>query len=327
MQAAAVMAAVCFFGATTPARAAGSTAHARAAVSAARAGAGPGAGTTATATAAAAHSNTPKRAAAPVATTETYQNLIEKAQNLSLQKDRLQASQILVRAIAQQSRGSTAYRELTRSLDDLMTTFYTERAQSTFTAAESNLPDKPKEAIEGFTEALRLEDGNVTILKALSRAHLSLGECDKADGFVRAAEGLDPYAPEVQLLRLQVLDCQKSSLLAEKLAGPLDPAVDVRGLQIKDFLRRDEIKRAKAVDEQWEKSAPEYPEVYYWKWMISKTEDGSGPAKPDRAAAQKYVQLCQNLTPRKRKSYNLDVDLCKGKEAVDAFLKEPSHDE
>jgi tetratricopeptide (TPR) repeat protein len=262
----------------------------------------------------------------PQKPTETYQDLIEKAQNLSLQKDRLQASQILVRAIARETKGSGAYKALTQSLDELMNAFYTEKAQSTFTAAESSLLLKPREAIDGFTEALRLEDGNVTVIKALARAHLTLAECDKADGFVTKAESLDPYSAEILLLRLQVLDCNKQSEVLSAKLFPLDPSLVplenfVHALQIKDLIRREETKKAKAVATQWESSEPSYPEVYYWKWMLSKDD------KPDRAAAHKYVELCQNLSPRKRKSYNLDVDLCKGKETVDTFLKEPPHED
>jgi hypothetical protein len=273
----------------------------------------------------------PKSPESASSTTETFQNLIEKAQNLSLQKDRLQASQILVRAITHESKGSPAYRDLTKALDELMTTFYTERAQSTFVAAESNLSLKPREAIEGFAEALRLEDGNVTILKALARSHLVLNECDKADGFVKSAEALDPFAAEIELLRLQVLSCSNSrSLLSARLFPPDVPMSSmenfVRGMQVKDLIQRTETKRAKALLAQWQTSAPDYPEVYYWKWMFSKDEQ-SQSAKPDRVAAQKYVQLCQNLTPRKRKSFNLDVDLCKGKESVDSFLKEAAHED
>jgi hypothetical protein len=269
-----------------------------------------------------------KKSAEASSQTETYQNLIEKAQNLSLQKDRLQASQILIRGIAHESKVSTAYKELTRTLDELMTTFYTERAQSAFVSAESNVALKPKDAIEGFTEALHLEDGNVTILKALARTHLILSDCDKADGFVKSAEALDPYAPEVLLLRLQVLDCSKSTTILSEKLFPIEPALAgqenfIHGLQIKDLLRRTETKRAKALQAQWESASPDYPEVYYWKWMISKEGESSSG---DHSAAQKYVQLCQNLTPRKRKSYNLDVDLCKGKDDVAVFLKEPPHE-
>ena len=258
--------------------------------------------------------------------TESYRNLIEKAQNLSLQHDRLQASQILTRAIAKEPKNSPVYKELSRSLEELMSAFYTERAQSVFVSAESNLPAKPREAIDGFSESLRLEDGNLTVLKALARTHLTLAECEKADGFVKAAEAVDLYSPEVQLLRLQVLDCLKSPLLVEKLF-PLDftlAALEpwVHGMQMRDLLRRDDEKKAKTILAEWKAAAADYPEVSYWTWKLS-----SATYKPDREAAQRYSQLCQNLTPRKRKSYNLDVDLCIGKEAVDTFLKESPRDE
>src|SRR4051794_21074861 len=45
---------------------------------------------------------------------ETYQDLIQKAQNLTLQQDRLQTSQVLIRGIQRENRGSLAYRELVR---------------------------------------------------------------------------------------------------------------------------------------------------------------------------------------------------------------------
>jgi hypothetical protein len=129
------------------------------------------------------------------------------------------------------------------------------------------------------------------------------------------------------LLRLQVLDCNKASDALTAKLFPLDPALAslenyVRGLQIKDLIHRDETKKAKALVSQWETSDPSYPELYYWKWMLSKEE-----STPDRAAARKYLELCQNLTPRKRKSFNLDVELCKGKESVDSFLKEPARED
>lgn len=266
-----------------------------------------------------------KKPEAAVSQTETFKNLIEKAQNLSLQRDRLQASQILVRALAREPKTSAGFKDGSRALDELMTAFYTERAQSVFAAAEANLPLKTKEAIDGFTEALRLEDGNVTILKALARTHLTQGDCDRAEPFIKSAEVLDPYAPELLLLRLQVLDCSKSSLISAKLA-PLDPLLLplekwTKAIQIREAIKNEDLKKAKTITDEWIKIAPDYPEGHYWKWSLSGDGTKDDP-KSDRASAQRYVQICQNLTPRKRKSYNLDVDLCKGRQAVDAFLKE-----
>jgi tetratricopeptide (TPR) repeat protein len=139
--------------------------------------------------------------------TENYKNLIEKARNLTLQRDRLQASQVLQRAIQKEPKTSQAYKEMTRALDELMLLFYTEKGQSLFTQADAAADSNPKAAIDSYQSALRAEDGNVSVLKALSRAHLRLEECDKADTYIKQAEAMNPFSPEVKLLRLQALNC------------------------------------------------------------------------------------------------------------------------
>lgn len=256
-------------------------------------------------------------------TQESHKDLIQKAQNLTLQHDRLQASQVLIRAIQREQKGSPAHKDLMKALEELTSVFYTERAQSAFVAGESLMDTKPREAIDSYAEALRLEDGNVAVLKALGRAHLFVGECDKAEGYVRSAEGLNPFSPEVILLRVQVLGCSKNSDgLEAKLAAAqtdLEPVMKyARGVEIKDLARRKEYKRAKALLATWEAQAPGYPEVLFWKFELSRLAGGS----VDRTAATQYSQACQNMTARARKSFNLDVDLCKGKVAVDAYLRE-----
>lgn len=262
---------------------------------------------------------------APARQQETYRDLIEKAQNLTLQRDRLQASQILNRALAREPKTSLGFKELTKALQELTTVFYTERAQAAFVAGEANLPLKPKEAIESFQEALRMEDGNVAVLKALARTHLTLGECEKADGYVKSAEALDSYAPEVFLLRLQTWDCSKAySFLDEKLFVSDSQLVgletSLRGLQMRALIRKGDLIKAKATLAKWSLASKDYPEVSYWTFELSK----SGVL--DRAAGQRYISACQNLSPRKRKSYNLDVDLCKAKEAVETALKDAANE-
>jgi tetratricopeptide (TPR) repeat protein len=263
---------------------------------------------------------------------ETYQDLIQKAQNLTLQQDRLQTSQVLLRGLqheiakGERAKSGTAYKEIAHALDELTSVFYTEKAQNLFADGESQSDLRPRDAIEPFQEALKSEDRNVSVLKALARVHLKLDECDKADLRVKQAEEVNPVAAEVKLLRLQVLFCQKNyEALSLKLSAH-DPELEpvekfTRALQMQDILHQKEpkkdLKKARALVNTWEAQYPDDPEVYNWKWQLSKV-NGS----PDRVAAAKYSQLCQNLTPRKRKSFSLDVDLCKGKEAADAFLKE-----
>lgn len=253
---------------------------------------------------------------------ETYQDLIQKAQNLTLQQDRLQTTQVLIRGIQRETRGSPGYRELVRVLEDLASVFYTEKAQNLFATAEALVETKPREAVDAYAEAYKAEDKNLTILKAMTRLLLRLDECEKADVRVRLAEEIDPYSAEVRLLRMQTMSCQKNYDALSARLFVHDPDLDtveryLHGLQVADWLRHKEAKKAKAILSIWEVQSPDYPELYYWKWQAAKET-----ATSDRLSAAKYSQLCQNLTARKRKSFSLDVDLCKGKDAVDAFLKE-----
>lgn len=265
---------------------------------------------------------TPTPSAAVEKSEENYRDLVQKAQNLTLQQDRLQTSQVLIRGIQRESRGSPAYRELVRALGELSTVFYSGKTQDLFATAESLVESKPKEAVDSYLEALKLEDRNVAILKALARVYLRLDECEKADARVKSAEEMDPYSPEIRLLRLQVYACQKNfDQLAAHLSGKDSDSEIVeksaRGLLLLDAVHRKDSKRAKTLVAAWESQAPDYPELYYWKWELAQ-ESGS----TDRVAAAKYEQLCQNLTPRKRKAFSLDVDLCKKKDTVSSFLRE-----
>lgn len=254
---------------------------------------------------------------------ENYKDLIEKARNLALQRDRLQASQVLVRGLKQESKTSPAYKEMAKSLDELSGIFYTEKGQMLFSLAESIVDSKPREALESYQAALRVEDGNVSILKALARAHLSLGECDSAATNVTQAEKFHPVSAEVRLILIQVAECSgQFSRVAELLAAteidlsPIDKFL--RSHQIRDSIRKKDLKKARTIVSSWEVAQPEYPEVYFWKWKLSSVAGAPGG---DRSAAQKYTQLCRNLSPRAKKTYSLDLELCKQREAVEEFLK------
>src|SRR4051812_12466574 len=89
------------------------------------------------------------------AQTESYKDLISKARHLTFQRDRLQATQVLVRGLQHEPKNSTAHKELLATLDELSGVFYTDKAQGLFFAAEGLELDKTKDAIEKLNEALR----------------------------------------------------------------------------------------------------------------------------------------------------------------------------
>lgn len=264
----------------------------------------------------------------PVKKVENYKDLISKARHLTFQRDRLQATQVLIRGIRREPKNSTAHKELLTALDELSGVFYTEKAQSLFLLADGIEVEKPKEAADKLNEALRLEEGNLSILKALARAHLRLGECSTASKPISAAKELNPYSSELKLLSIQLAACEKNhEQLAVLLAGKVDENESIgrftKGIRVRELQRKGDLKGAKALLASWESSQPDYPEVHYWKWALSGNSPGGSAAssRGDRAAARKYITLCQNLTPRKKKSYNLDLELCKSVEKVEEALK------
>lgn len=252
---------------------------------------------------------------------ESYKDLISKSQNLSLQHDRLQACQILIRAMQKENKNSSAYRELATSLDELSSVFYTDQAQSTFAQGEALVELKPKDAIDKFQEALKLEEGNMAIVKSLTRAQLRIDDCRSADTNIKSAENFDPVSAEYHLLKLQAFQCHRDfEALNEELAKK-DVEYDgaekfMKVFSVDESFQKKDFKKAKQQLANWETQAPDYPEVYYWKWQISNAQ-----GIPDRSSGQKYIQLCKAMTARKRKSFNLDVDLCKYTEDVETKLK------
>jgi hypothetical protein len=127
---------------------------------------------------------------------ESYKDLISKARHLTFQRDRLQASQVLLRGIQRESKNSPAQKELIAALEELSGVFYTEKAQSLFLLADAMEGEKLREAVEKLNEALRLEEGNLSILKALGRVHLRLGECSTASKPISEGMAINPYSSE-----------------------------------------------------------------------------------------------------------------------------------
>jgi len=258
---------------------------------------------------------------------ESYKELISKSQNLSLQHDRLQACQILIRALQKESKNSTPYRELKASLEDLSSVFYTDQAQAIYSQGEALVDTKAREAIDKFQEALKLEEGNMSIIKALARAQLKVDDCGAAAATLKMAESYDSIEGEYQLLRLQSLKCQKDYDAIMEVFNPKDGEVsrnaDFDGVErftkvflVDEAYRKKDMKKAHQILSDWEAQAADYPEVYFWRWKLALAQNGV-----DRASAQKYIQLCKGLTVRKRKLFNLDVELCKNTEEVEAKLK------
>lgn len=254
---------------------------------------------------------------------------VEKARELILKNDRSGALKVLKEAHREILRDSPKHvRELAPMWLEMAEVFLSDKGQTQYSLAESVWITKPKEALDILQPLTKLEDGNLLVSRLAARAALRAQECVKAEALVQQAEAAYPLGPEIRLLRLQVQDCVNgTNASAPALKFPTDVEWGefegaVRMLTVKDAARRKDIKTARAALNAWETSIPiggvlaaENPEFWYWRWKTSHE------AVRDRSAARRYLQLCAEMTARRRKNFAMYPEFCLHTETVESNLK------
>lgn len=232
--------------------------------------------------------------------------------------------------------------EFLKTWEEIANLFLTDKAQNHFSLAESLWMSRPKEAVEFLQTASQQEPGNLQIAILGARSALRAQDCVRADAFSKEAEKIFAPGLEARLVRLQAQLCalrtlaQAPALTIKSLSdageswGEFDSAV--RALVVGDLWRRGEVKAAKAAVTAWETQAASDPEMWYWKWKVSDAEtddigskssktSGRGAKVKDRTAARSYLRICNELTPRRRKSFSMHPELCLWTETVESDLK------
>jgi hypothetical protein len=271
---------------------------------------------------------------------------IEKARELVLKGDRTAAIKFLKDASREtptvmsksKSKHVESSQELTQAWLEIAEIFLTDKGQNQFSLAESIWLTKPKDALDVLTPLLKVEDGNLQVSRLGARSALRINDCVRADAFVQQAEIVFPLGPEVKLLRQQAQDClngTNAALPSLKISAESE-ATEVEGafrlLAVKDALRRKDLKQARIAISAWETSksasVADNPQFWYWKWRVSifqsngETAPATGrDASRDRAAARKYLRLCSEMTPRRRKNFAIYPELCLATETVESDLK------
>lgn len=220
--------------------------------------------------------------------TETFRDIIKKAQLLTLQKDRTQALLILTQAIKKESGKVQAQKDLIKAAQQISEIFLTEVGQQTFELSRSMSNADLNLSIEKLREAQRLEPDNVRILIELSVKLLSQMECGKAKEFVSQITSLNPFHPREIVLQGQVAACAKDAdalARAKAKAGDKNPIWVLNEIYIHGA--SGDLAKVKQLVVSHEKELDRFPETYYFKW---KTEE-EGPQKV--AFAEKYIKNCQ----------------------------------
>jgi hypothetical protein len=260
-------------------------------------------------------------------TTETYHDLIEKAYNLSLQKDRTQAVGLLVAGIKREGKKGNSAKELLQTLNQVATIFYSDKAQQLYELGISLKFTDPALALTKLQEADRLEPENLSVILELARISIAQNDCDGALGRLKKIKDEVDLLEEAKLVQAQAQIClgqldefQKSRAQAEAKKPTMalfwQMADVMYAYKTGSFAKaRDEAKALQATDAQ-------IPEAYYWEWKSAQEQK----AKAD-VAAHKYLSGCKGLSPRQMRDYAKEPTLCRHTTEVETFLKKMNNSE
>ncbi len=252
---------------------------------------------------------------------ETYQDLIEKAYNLSLQKDRLQAINLLVSATQKESKKGPPPKELLVALEEVSTVFYSDKAQQTFELALSLRSSDPALAVSKLNEAARLEPDNLQIMLEQIRLQISSGDCDGALKVVQKHRERNPYSEDLRLVLAQSLVCHGKFQEFQALRGPGDLKKNGRELywqrlDLEHAFRTGAFAKGRDLAVQFSKNEPTFPEFFYWTWKLNQSLK-----VVDERSGTKYLTMCKSLSSRLMRQFQAEPRLCRNVAEVEAETK------
>lgn len=254
-------------------------------------------------------------------TTETYKDIIDKAQALSLQKERGHAVQLLISSIDRESKKGPPPKELVQALEDVASMFLSEKAQQLYELAISLRVNDPGTSLQKQNEAARLEADNLHIQLEQFRLHLTLGNCNEGATVAERLFTQMPVLDAVKLAAAQGALCRGRAAEAQKIRGQAD--LKKSGLTIfwnlvdaETQLKLGNMARVNEALTSNEKLDKAFPETQYWRWRLARDSNKN----PD-TAAERYVAGCKSLSPRAARGYIYEAFLCRRVAEVETSLK------
>lgn len=250
---------------------------------------------------------------------ETSKDIIEKAYNLSLQKDRSQSINILVNAIKQENARNGNTVELKKALQQVSYLFYSDRAQQAYELALSLRRTDPGQALQKMNEALRIESDNLTLFNEMQRMVLIKGDCSAALESLSKERLQDPFDEHLILLQAQAHACLNQWEEYKKVRDLFDTkksslAKFWQPLEIELAFYEKNTTKAKELIAALQKLDEKYPDLHYWQWRIA----SNGERPP---LAQRYIKECKNMSATLYRQYMTDVNLCRRVAEVEAAAK------
>lgn len=253
--------------------------------------------------------------------TETYQDIIDKAFTLSLQKDRTHAVQILNQSLKKESAKGAPPQELLVALEEVAGTFYSDKAQQVFEQALSLKKTDIRGAQQRLGEALKLEADNFQILIEQVRLSILNTDCGVAQEQAETLFSLYSQIETARLILAQASVCngkfEKSRQAREGIDTKKSPLqLFWNSVDAELAFKSGNLGQIKALADEASTRDPLFPELHYWRW---KTE--SENPKQAEKAGQKYLSLCKSLSPRSSRKFMMEPLLCRRTAEVENFLK------
>lgn len=257
---------------------------------------------------------------------ENHRDIIEKAQNLSLQKDRSQAVQLLKLAIRKESKKSVAYRELGQAIVDLSNLFLSEKSQQLYELGLSLWMSDPGMAQNKLAEALKNEPDNLMIEMALARISIAQNECAATADRLAKYKELQLYIEELRLLYGQIAICRgqfEDYPPIKELGDPKGGLLHAfwTALEMEYLFKKKAFSKILEIVNSEEKQS-RHPEHFYWAWR-AQTEMKQ---KAERMG-QKYLNMCKTLGSRQLRDLVFDPNLCRRTTEVETYLKKNNNPE
>lgn len=250
--------------------------------------------------------------------TETFRDIIEKAQLLSLQKDRQQAVMILEMALKKEGPRSVGAAEIKKQIIELSRIFISDKTQGLFELGMSFLPKDINQANQKITEALRLEPDNVQLLLTQMRLSLNKRDCSQAAGIFKKQnlKRLTPIDPELDLMQTQIAFCQKSMVeLQAFFVGDYKKNPFLKywyNMEIQRCIEERNFSRAKDLIVESQKMDSNYAEVFFLDWKLNQQAENKNVP-----AGQKYLLMCKSVSPQEFRSYFIDPTYCSNTQEVE----------
>lgn len=251
---------------------------------------------------------------------ETYQDIIEKAQNLILQKDRPQALLILNKAIQKETKVSIVL-ELRQAASEIAHKFLSDKAQQLYESSVASRRVDLNIAQQNAAEALKIEPDNLSIIAEYSRVLFAKGDCRNAEEFAIKGLQLLDADEELRLIYAQALSCQKrwgdvQKVLEKHVRKKSEYSLFWIALEVERQISLKSFNKAQEQLLAMGKIDEKYPEMSRLSWRLSVEQRKKRPAD-----AQRYLMTCRNISANQYRQYMMDPGLCRQIAEVEKEIK------